>query len=237
MDSGSNFRISLAGRVIEISCLFGDTKKLCKDYICNGEPDFCVSVSREDIEAEREVTDGNYRDGYLETLAVYRKICTGIAKYGTVLIHGSALAVGNEAVLFTAVSGTGKTTHSRLWIKNFSDCVIVNGDKPLVSIDKNGASVHGTPWCGKEGYNKNISAPLKSIVLLRRGETNSVSEISASEAFPEILSQMYIPKHSPEDALAATLFGKLMNSVKSFRMFCNMEDEAAYTAREALYDD
>ena len=164
----------IAEKNIEIDSLFPEIHAFCSDYVTNQIADFSVKISEQDIVFEREksvresIAEGleiiNYPDSYLETLAVYRKIADKMLSYETMLFHGSAIAVDGQAYLFTAKSGTGKSTHTRLWREVFGDrAVMVNDDKPLLKVTDSGVTVFGTPWNGKHRLGKNNSAPLKAI--------------------------------------------------------------------------
>ena len=122
------FQISLAGQAIGIRSLYDEIFHLCRDYLSDrAELSFRVETRPEDIRFEQEKSlreaalEGKpaflYPEPYLETLAVYRKIAARMPEYNAWLMHGSAVAVGAEAFLFTAPSGTGKTTHTRLWLE------------------------------------------------------------------------------------------------------------------------
>ncbi len=113
----------IAEKNIGITSIYEDIHRICEDYRADGaEPDFTVEISQDDIDRERSrssarysSSSSGYSDRYLEPLAVYRKIAERMPCYGTVLFHGSAVAVEGEAYIFAAVSGTGKSTHARLW--------------------------------------------------------------------------------------------------------------------------
>ena len=256
--NNGTFTIELAGATIAITALHDDVRNLCRDYIVpRTTADIAIATAQADIEFEHSRTDEEFSDGYLETLAVYRKIAAAMAARDTFLMHGSVLAVGNEAYMFTAPSGTGKTTHSRLWLSGIPGSYIVNGDKPLITISEQnnaaGAKIgaqtdaqpstrfaaiaHGTPWCGKEGWNTKTSVPLKAIVILERGEENSITEISAIEAYPAIYPQIHRPADIPTAKQVLDLSGKLLESVRCYRLTCNMDPEAAFVAYNGLKTD
>ena len=132
----------LAGKKILIKTLFADSHGLCHDYRVEGNVDFSVLTTQVDIEMERQksaredklagVPVREYSDGYLETLAVYRKIVEKMPAYDTILFHGSCVAVDGVGYLFTAKSGTGKSTHTRLWREVLGiRAVMVNDDKDI----------------------------------------------------------------------------------------------------------
>ena len=110
------FTISLAEISIRINAIYDTTRRFCREYLCDSEDvDFAVSISLKDIAFEREksknedILEGNpireFPGYYLETLAVYRKICSKLLERDTLLFHGSAVEVDGEAYLFTAKSG------------------------------------------------------------------------------------------------------------------------------------
>jgi hypothetical protein len=208
-------------------------------------PDLEVTVFPTDILAERQKSDEeaelegtpkiNYPDYYLETLALYRKIAEGLVDFGIILFHGSTLELDGEAFLFTAKSGTGKSTHTRLWREVYGDRVrMVNDDKPLIAISDEGIRVYGTPWNGKHRLGENVSAPLSAICILERGKENSISELNPSSEFPKILSQTYRKNDADFMRKTLSLLSKLLSKIRVFRLYCNMNPEAARVAYEGM---
>ena len=237
----------IAGINIEIRSLYPGVQELCKEYRAQGEPDICVQTSASDIDIERQksisgsIFEGRepkeYPPAYLEELAVYRRICEQMPIYDTVLFHGSAVAVDGQAYLFTAKSGTGKSTHVSLWKKLLGDrAVIINDDKPLIRISPDGAIVFGTPWDGKHRRSANTSAPLKAICFLERAEQNSIVKTDPKEALPGILRQIYRPADSAAMAASLRLADTLCRNTAFYRLGCNMNDDAALTAFNAMRD-
>ena len=147
-----SFCMALAGQAVGVSALFDETRAFCRDYLTDAPPSLRVEITPADIAFEKEksrreaICEGrapfDYSDAYLETLAVYRKIAAGLLDYDTLLFHGSVVAVDGAAYLFTAKSGTGKSTHTRLWQKQFgARAVMVNDDKPLIRIREDGVGI------------------------------------------------------------------------------------------------
>ena len=148
-------------------------------------------------------------------------------------MHGSVVAVDNEAYMFTALSGTGKSTHTNLWLKNIPGSFIVNGDKPLLQVSDR-TYICGTPWAGKERLQTNTTVPLKAIVLLERGEKNEITEVSFQEALPILLTQTH--RNADREHMFKTLglLQKTAETVRFYRLKCNMEDEAALVAYHCM---
>lgn len=235
----------IGGKIIEITSIYNEVHTLCRDYICEQTPDFKIETSQPDIDYEREKSamedkkEGlpirNFPDSYLETLAVYRKIAENLLAYDTILFHGSVIAVDGIGYLFTAKSGTGKSTHTRLWREYFGErAVMVNDDKPLLQITENGVITHGTPWDGQHHLSENISVPLKAICILRRAEENHIERISKSMAFPMLLQQAYRPQNVLKMQKTLDTLDRISDTIALYKLGCNMEIEAVETAYHAM---
>lgn len=242
----------LAERIIHITSKYAYIHEMCRDYqaesMADSLPDITVSTTSEDIAFERTKseqedlkngqTPHDWNDDYLETLAVYRKIAEKMPAFDTVLFHGSALSVDGTAYIFTAKSGTGKSTHTRLWREMLGErAVMVNDDKPLIRVSDNESIVYGTPWDGKHHLSNNIAVPIKALCLLQRSATNQIKPISAADALPVLLQQTYRPSDTEAMMKTISLINRFMKQVKLYRMGCNMEPAAAATAYEALTRD
>ena len=237
------FRI--AEKNIEITSIYPDTQDCCAEYRHSGEPDFTVITTQADIEFERaksareDEIEGipirHFSDGYLETLAVYRRIAEKMPEYDTFLFHGSCVAVDGEGYLFTAKSGTGKSTHARLWREYLDErAVMVNDDKPLIHIARNKVIAYGTPWDGKHHLSSNIAGPLRAVCVLERATENHIREITPSEALPMLLQQVYRPMDAAAMVRTLNLIDRLAGCVKLYRLGCNMDIEAAKVAYDAM---
>ena len=228
---------SFAHKNVLIDSVYPDVHNFCAAYRTDNQPDFSVHTRQSDIDYERSKSEGDFSDAWLEVSAVYRKIAEHMPFYNTVLIHGSALSVDGQGYLFTAPSGTGKSTHSSLWRKLLGGRVVmINDDKPLVRVEES-ATIYGTPYCGKEGLNTKISVNLKAIYLLERSEESHIQEISAHEAYPELLRQTYRPHYKPAFAKTLVLLDKLSELVKFYRLGCNMSLSAAELAYNTMKGD
>ena len=233
-----HFCISVAGRIIGIDAMYSEVYSLCGNYLCDQSPEIRISVNEMDLAREREEAEWSslqQRDGYMELLAVYRKICEAMLDYDTFLMHGAVVASGDYAYMFTAESGTGKTTHIRKWIRNIEDAYVVNGDKPLIRMTETQAIACGTPWCGKEKMNTNIMVPVKTIVLMERGEHNKISEITYSEAFATLLQQTYRPNDPEKLRKTLSLLLRMKGLVRFYKfVFNNLKEDAFDVAYQAL---
>lgn len=236
----------IADRVIEISSVYEQVHQLCAAYRTDeAARDFSVQTSEADIEYERKKSAQEdallntplrrFSDGYLETLAVYRKIAENMLRFDTFLMHGSCIAVDGQAYLFTAKSGTGKSTHTRLWRARFGDrTIMVNDDKPLIRITKEGAFACGTPWDGKHRLSTDTVVSLRGVCILERAEQNGIRSITRSEAYPMLLQQSYRPADAALLQKTLLLIDRMANAVTLWRLGCNMDPEAAEVSSSAM---
>ncbi len=229
-----------AGHTFEICSLYSEVHRLCREYRTDDAPEMLLSVSRSDIDNERRIPGGDADDkhgddAYLETLAVYRKIAESLIEYDVLLFHGSAVAVDGACYLFAAKSGTGKSTHTRLWRELLGErAVMVNDDKPLLTVSGTGVTVWGTPWCGKHHLSSNISVPLEAVCILERGESNIIEPVSAEEAWPVLYRQSYRSKDPDKLKRTLVITDTLSRSVRLYRLRCTPDVQAARVAFDAM---
>lgn len=238
------FFIKLAGKIISISCNYKQAREYCKDYLVDEQDeDIKVSVTLENLALERRQAEKEYGEqaaqftnAYLETLAIYRQIAAQMPMFDTLLFHGSVIAVDNEAYVFTAPSGTGKSTHTRLWREYFGDrAFMVNDDKPLLQICEDGTVVaYGTPWNGKHKLDTNVGVSVKGICILSQASENQMEKIRKEEAFQTIYSQAYRPMDKPEMIKKTLeLLDKVME-VPLWHLGCTISKEAVEMAYGAM---
>ena len=231
----------IAGCVIAVTSFFEQVHKLCRDYETDEPADFSVTVTESDIAYEKQKSDSEYAyegrplpcfsDAALEETAVYRKIAEKMIDYDTVVFHGSAIAAEGVCYLFTAKSGTGKSTHTRLWRELLGEkAVTVNDDKPMLRVTNSGILVCGTPYNGKHGIGTNIAVPLKAICILTRSEENHIARITKPQAYPMLLQQVYRPQDPMQMTTTLKLIDIIAESAGLFRLGCNMELSAAELA-------
>lgn len=235
----------IAGKVIEITSIYAEVHILCKAYACEEIPDFKVKIMQSHIDFEREksaledkkagIPTRNFPDSYLETLAVYRKIAEQMIEYDTILFHGSVVAVDGVGYLFTAKSGTGKSTHTRLWTEYFGKrAVMVNDDKPLLRLSENDIIAYGTPWNGKHRLGTNTNVPLKALCILERAEENHICRITKAAAYNLLIQQVYKPGSPQKLIQTLQLADRLAEHVKLYKMGCNMDISAAEIAYNGM---
>ena len=238
-------KYKMADKVIEVTSIYDRVHEYCKDYLTDEKADFSIEITPDDIKYEKQKSDSeyayeglplpNFSEELLEETAGYRKIAEKMPDYDTVVFHGSVIDVDGQAYLFTARSGTGKSTHTRLWREYLGDrAVMVNDDKPMLRITDSGVIAYGTPYNGKHRLGTNISVPLRAMCILTRGEKNSIAGISKSAAYDMLLQQVYRPKDPLQMAKTLKLVDKFAENVLLYKLVCNMDISAAEVAYNAM---
>ena len=238
-------KYKIADKVVEVTSIYAEVHEYCTDYLTDEPADYSITTTQVDIDFEREksaredeiegIPTRHFSDSYLEELAVYRKIAEQMISYDTILFHGSVVAVDDVGYLFTAKSGTGKSTHTRLWREYFGErAVMVNDDKPLLKITDSGVIAYGTPYNGKHRLGTNTSVPLKAICILTRSADNHIKPISFEQAYNMLLQQVYRPADMLKMAKTLELVDRLADSVKLYKLGCNMDISAAQVAFEGM---
>lgn len=242
----AEFKMKIAGHTGNVNSLFESTPQYLKSYLTEDPPEFSITVTREDIAFEQaDLLEEAHRDGFkprvftdpfLERAAIQRGFAEFLFDKGTLLFHGSAIAVDGEGYLFTAHSGTGKSTHTRLWMQSFGNrAVMVNDDKPFLQLDGDRVWLYGSPWSGKHGLDCNIQVPLKGICILERGPENRIWQVSSEEALPMLQKQAYQPLNPVKTDAFLALVEQLSQTGPLWKMACNKNPEAAHIAFDAMY--
>ena len=241
----TEFRMRVAGATCAVSALFECTPAFFRPYLTDGEADFSAVITPEDIAFEsnalyEEALQEGFRvrkftDPFLERAAIQRKFAEFLFERGTLLLHGSTVAVYGKAYLFTARCGTGKSTHTRLWCQAFGDqAVMVNDDKPFIAVTENGIFASGSPWSGKHGLDTNITVPLGGICLLERGAENQIKKARKETLLPMLLTQSYKPLEDTKAQRFLDLVERLAEAVPLWQMQCTKDIEAAHIAYAAM---
>lgn len=156
--------------------------------------------------------------------------------HSSFVFHSSAIGCSDGGVVFSAVSGTGKSTHTSLWLREFSDAYIVNDDSPIIRLEKSGdVNLCGTPWAGTTGINTNTIIPLKAIVFLERGEKNSIEEIAPIKSVSRFMAGVSPALNAEMLRESFDTLNKILSRVPSYVLRCNMEPKAAHVAREKIF--
>ena len=223
-------KYKIADVVFEAKLIYGYTERLCKNYEYDGEQpcDFSVVMTNEDVAKEKALAP-EFVEPYLESLALFRKLCDYCLEHANgIIFHSSAIMVDGNAYLFTAPSGTGKSTHTRLWRELLGDrAVMVNDDKPIIRYIDGKFYVYGTPWNGKHHLDTNCRAEIKAICKIEQAKENSISKASTAEMLLTIFNQTIRPEDPAQMDRLLNLTDKLLTQVELYKLGCNISKEAA----------
>lgn len=168
---------------------------------------------------------------------VYTAECfySALPQRGGFMLHSSAVAVDGRAYLFSAPSGTGKSTHTALWLKLFGERArILNDDKPAIMLRGGKVTACGTPWSGKSDLNLNAEFPLQGICILEKSPENRIAPIPAQDAVFPLLDQTIRPSDPAGMSALLSCIDDVTAKVRVWRMGCNISLEAAQTAYNAM---
>ena len=158
-----------------------------------------------------------------------------ILKHNGIVIHASAIDYDGSGILFSAPSGTGKSTHTGLWKKSYPNkTTILNDDMPAIRFIDDTPYIFGTPWSGKTEINCNRSSPLKAIIFLEQSEKNSIHKIEGSEAIWRLLNETRQPAFKEMMNLTLDMLEKILQKVPTYLLSCNISEEAVELAKSVL---
>lgn len=224
------FSIKIADIPIGIENRYRYVRELCREFETEEVPAFTVSASEDEI-LEEQNGEKHFSKGYCESLRIYRKICCRLARYDAFLMHSAVIAVDGEAYVFAAPSGTGKTTHIRLWLEAFGDRArVINGDKPVFRFMDGVLYACGTPWQGKERLGCNEVCPVQAVCFLEQSAENKIRRLNAEEVNGRIFHQILIPREEEDFVHFWPLLEKLVTTNVFYLLECNRKPEAARMA-------
>lgn len=147
--------------------------------------------------------------------------------FNGLLIHSSTLKWNGRGLMFSASSGTGKSTHVKLWQKYLDNVIVLNDDTPAVRIINNKLYVYGTPWAGSKFIHSNDSAPLAAIVLLEQAQNNMIRRLTKQEVILKLLPRVFLPYFDRKMvSICMNSFEVVMASVPIYFLQCRPDKEA-----------
>jgi len=212
------------------------TTRFCAAYLSPDQSsavDVSVSVTEAELQ-EEQIHSPQFSKGYIENICLYRNICLQLPSFNRMLLHAAILEYEGNAYAFLGRSGTGKSTHTGLWMKYLPGSKIVNGDKPILSITDDGVLAYGTPWMGKEGRGYNTKVPLKGLCFLRQAPENSIRKLTPSETASLLFSQVLLPTEERAATKTLELMDKLIECVPAWQLSCDISEEAVSKSYEAM---
>lgn len=197
----------------------------------------CVFETSARFETCQATLFGNFdmqRFGLQNCVMVSYAFCG--AYHGILMMHSSVIKHAGKGYLFQGKSGTGKSTHSRLWLETITDTELLNDDNPAVRLMPSGeARVYGTPWSGKTPCYKQEWVPVGGFLRLHQAPKNEIRLLAPLEGFASILSSCstMIWDEPSYNGICQTISG-ILRSVAAYDMVCLPNPEAAQMSNAAM---
>lgn len=217
---------NIADLIVEVPAAGGMTSR-CQDYL------YCGNDGADIVIRTELYNPGKYPENISQESLAYmescRQFCAHLLKFNGLYLHASAVELEGKAYLFSANSGTGKSTHARLWQQCFGAAAqVFNDDKPALRCLDGIWYAYGTPWCGKDGININKKVPLAGICFLKQAPENKIQELSKAEVLQWLLPQtMYRNKTARQMDLLLASLEDLLGKIPVFQLSCTPDLEAA----------
>ncbi len=226
----------IAGLRMDIRNSYPYTDKYCFYWLSvdqTSPADLIAEVTEEEMEEERSRSQG-FSEGYIENICLYRSICRQLPKWNRMLMHCSVLQYADSGYAFLGRSGTGKSTHTRLWLQNLTPTRVINGDKPILEYRDGEFIAYGTPWMGKEAWGCKASVALEGLCFLEQAKVNAVRKLTPQEVSARLFLQILIPADEECAALTLELADKIVTEVPCYLLQCDISTEAVKTSFEAM---
>ncbi len=192
-----------------------------------------ASPDRSVVTTDLSLTDSN--DGYF--LSFFLRIAYGMASVHrqTLKIHASVIEKEGKALIFLGESGTGKSTHSKLWQEHVPGCTLLNDDEPIVRLmDDGSVCVFGAPWSGSTPCYRNASAEVAAFVHLYQSPENRLTRLRGVQAYASLFKSAGIMRSDRENrALASDFITEMLGKVPAYRLD-NRPDRDAVALSESL---
>lgn len=223
----------IAGLTVGMDSL-GITAKQAEPYQIDSDktPDVCVSAQCFPMKGKKWEHLNAEEKEYIATGFSFYK---ALLNFDGFMLHSSAVVVDGKAYLFTADPGTGKSTHTKLWLERFGErAYILNDDKPALRLEDSVWYAYGTPWSGKHDISRNERVPVAGIACLERGEDNEIVPFGGIDAISAIMKQVNRPKAAEYRVKLMKLLDKLITQVPVWKLKCNMDPGAVKVSYEAM---
>lgn len=150
------------------------------------------------------------------------------------ILHAASIGINGRAILFTAPSGTGKSTQAQLWHR-YRGAEILNGDKILLSQENGVQLACGLPYAGTSGISQNCCMPIGAIVVLSQGAENRLEPMPFLQAVKKLLSQICLQPWRQEDiSRALNIAQRLATSLPIYHLSCLPDESAVLCLEQAL---
>ena len=198
-----------------------------------------VLQMRDDFREGQLYTDGSPASPADRAFAVNNALMLlfafAAAPHAALEMHASVVTHGGRGFLFLGKSGTGKSTHTRLWLENISGTELLNDDNPVLRIVDGVARVYGSPWSGKTPCYKAQDAPVGAIVRLSQAPQNRIERLSTVQAYASVMASCsgFRPIRTLADAQHETL-SLIAQQVPCYHLECLPDADAARLCQETI---
>ncbi|HEX9059436.1 MAG TPA: hypothetical protein VF941_04590 [Clostridia bacterium] len=151
-----------------------------------------------------------------------------------IVMHAAAVEWKGHGIVFTAPSGTGKSTQANLW-KTHRCARVINGDRPALKFNEGRLMVYGTPWSGAKPEFLNINAPVSAIFVLKQAPENSITLLSPQESLVHLMPRLFLPYYDNEMMdMAAAFLEKIISSTRVYILKCRPDQGAVELVEKCL---
>lgn len=212
--------ISIAETIFKVTNAVDNIKDFLKDFVCQGDFEkeiilpFNNNLSlQENFDKQRSVLS--------------KQVTTFLFSKNIIRVHCSAIKYKNNAYLFLAPSGTGKSTHSRLWVKN-ANASYINDDQPFINMDT--LIVYGSPWAGKHKFYSNDCAKLNACVFLKQSQNNELVNLLPKQSISLLYKQITQYDSVEEREKMLVCMEKLIKEIPFYLLCCDKSKNAFLTS-------
>jgi len=185
--------------------------------------------------AEIDIDFSNRYAGHVLTSMIRTAFAQTLVFHDGISLHSSTVVYGGRGYMFLGTSGTGKSTHSRMWMSAYPEAELLNDDNPIVRFIDGELIVFGTPWSGKTPCYRNASAPVAAIVRLSQAPENRIQILQSVQAFIEIYQGTSVLRtdHVLHDRMCDIL-GMITEKAKIAHLYCLPDEAAARLCHDSL---
>lgn len=157
-----------------------------------------------------------------------------LLQFDSIVLHASAIAYQNQGIAFSAPSGTGKSTHTTLWLDN-TEAILVNDDSPIIRLIEGIPNLYGSPWAGSTGLNANMCVPLKAIVFLEQNDINTLEKLNSQQVLQRILAEVVKPKDRHLLEKTIDILGHVIAKTDCYLLKCTPDINAMNLVKKTLF--
>lgn len=225
---------NIAGLKVGFDPQYDLLSKRSEKYRCDGKADFNIGYTDNLMEHQLDLYKG-VSEAEIEYLWMGTAFNVKLLEYNGMFLHSSTVVVDDKAYSFSAPCGTGKSTHTSLWLKLFGEkAFILNDDKAAYRLIDGKYYAYGTPFSGKHDINVDTSAELKGICFIEQAVENSIERMDIDSAVPLLISQTLRPSNVKRTLMLCDFIDELIRNVPVYKLRCNMNIDAAQLAFDTM---